>query len=303
MKKIILFLLFNAVFTFNIKADSIPTGTTNPEGKPLISASSMADSLAAKLSRSLNNAVQNSTVITREVKCHCDSAKDTSNMWIAWTLMGIIVAGFIALALFSRVLRDPITDDEEFLENAANKNAKYAGKDVKEIPKPYSLARTQLGFWTVIISCSYVYLAFQCCEDTTSAVFNTTVLALMGISLGTAAIGGSIDKSQTDESRHQNTASTNWLIDIISDENGVSMHRFQNVVFTLIAMVIYIYKVCPCQPLPILDNTLLALTGASSAAYLGLKLNENKGNTPANTNTTTNTNTPANNDQDINPVG
>jgi hypothetical protein len=219
-------------------------------------------------------------------------------MWIAWTLISVIVAGFLALTFFSRVLRDSVSDVEGFMENA-RKEKKYANKEFKDIPKPYSLSRTQLGVWTVIISCSYVYVAFQCCNNILA--FNSTVLALMGISLVTTAVGGSIDKSQNEEDRHQNTPSKNLLIDIISDENGVSIHRFQNVVFTLIAMCIYIHNICPCGPLPVLDNTLLALTGASSAAYLGLKLNENKGSDKSTDNK--NVSPSKNNDQDINPVG
>ena len=70
-------------------------------------------------------------------------------------------------------------------------------------------------------------------------------------------------------------------MDILSDQNGVNIHRFQNVIWTVIAMVLFLCKVryMGCGELPTLDGTLIALTGISSATYLGLKVNEN--NKPA----------------------
>jgi hypothetical protein len=78
--------------------------------------------------------------------------------------------------------------------------------------------------------------------------------------------------------RHQNCPSQGFFVDILSDESGISLHRFQNLAWTIIAMTVYLYKVSlistGCQ-LPELSDTLLALTGISSATYLVMKTQEN----------------------------
>jgi hypothetical protein len=78
--------------------------------------------------------------------------------------------------------------------------------------------------------------------------------------------------------RHQNSPSEGFFIDILSDDNGISLHRFQNFVWTIIAITVYLYKVSQVRTgceLPELSDTLLALTGISSATYLILRSKEN----------------------------
>jgi len=93
-------------------------------------------------------------------------------------------------------------------------------------------------------------------------------------------VGSAIDNSNPSQQGAQ-YPSDNFLMDILSDQNGVNIHRFQNVIWTVIAMVLFLCKVryMGCGELPTLDGTLIALTGISSATYLGLKVNEN--NKPA----------------------
>lgn len=144
---------------------------------------------------------------------------------------------------------------------------------------PFSLTKLQFGLWTVIISSSYIYLSF-CKGDCATAAINKTALVLMGIFAGTAVASSLIDKNEMNDNRerHQNTPSHGFFIDILSDDNGVSLHRFQNLTWTIIAILVYLYKVAQitegCQ-LPELSDTLLALTGISSATYLVLKSKEN----------------------------
>ena len=78
--------------------------------------------------------------------------------------------------------------------------------------------------------------------------------------------------------RHQNSPSQGFFIDILSDDNGISLHRFQNFVWTIIATIVYLYKVAMIPAgciLPELSDTLLTLTGISSATYLVLRSKEN----------------------------
>jgi len=197
---------------------------------------------------------------------------------IGWVLIIGIILFFFGLCRWSNILRDSV--NPEILLNAAQdpkyKN-KYANKTADQIPRPFSLSRVQLGVWTVVISCSYIFLVLCNCCDMAKVTINSTVLLLMGISAGTALAAETIDQSQGSSTRHQNEPSGGFLIDILSDENGISIHRFQNVIWTVIAICLYLcYLNASGCKLPDLDNTLIALTGISATTYVGLKINENK---------------------------
>ena len=74
------------------------------------------------------------------------------------------------------------------------------------------------------------------------------------------------------------TAATSekWYVDIISDENGLSFHRFQAALWTLILGIIFIGTVATTFSMPEFENTLLVLMGISNGTYLGFKTQENK---------------------------
>lgn len=193
----------------------------------------------------------------------------------------LILALFVALSIWTSLLREEITDCSEFDANAQ----KMGLKSRASIPKygPYSLTRVQFGLWTVIISSSYVYLAL-CKGDCAVGPLNKTTLVLMGIFSSTAAAATIIDKQgiRQGQPRYQNRPSQGFFTDIFSDDTGISLHRFQNFVWTLIAITVYLYKLEQIQTgciLPELSDTLLALTGISNATYLVLRSTEN--NTPA----------------------
>jgi hypothetical protein len=63
-------------------------------------------------------------------------------------------------------------------------------------------------------------------------------------------------------------------IDILSDENGVSFHRLQVMIWTLVLTVIFVVSVYLRLDMPDFDNQLLALMGISNGTYLGFKLPE-----------------------------
>jgi len=212
----------------------------------------------------------------------------------AWIIIILIAFLFLVLAVTSNLLRDDIDNIDAFMKEAA-KIPRFVGKEMKDIPRPFSLARTQFGIWTVIVASTYVYLVI-CSVCTCGGCFlkiadSATALALLGISAGTAGLASIIDQSQSEASsaaatpsatpaanpRTQNEPSKGFFMDILSDENGVSIHRFQNLVWTIVAIAVYLTHIdaTSCK-LPELDGTLLALSGISSAAYLGLKMNENK---------------------------
>jgi hypothetical protein len=64
------------------------------------------------------------------------------------------------------------------------------------------------------------------------------------------------------------------LPDIMSDENGISIHRFQMVVWTVVLTAIFVWKVCQDFAMPEFSTTLLTMMGISAGAYVTLKVPE-----------------------------
>ena len=177
------------------------------------------------------------------------------------------------------MLRDEISDCDVFDANALAMQKKQKTPLLNK-DNPFSLAKVQFAAWTVVIASSYIYLSL-CKGDCSEGAINKTALVLMGIGAGIVTATAIIDKRemQDDRPRHQNHPSQGFFVDILSDDNGISIHRFQNFVWTVIAMVVYITKVCHVQSgciLPEVSDTLLALTGISGVTYLTLRAGENK---------------------------
>jgi hypothetical protein len=64
------------------------------------------------------------------------------------------------------------------------------------------------------------------------------------------------------------------LIDILRDGNGISFHRFQIVVWTIVFGIIFVRAVLKDLTMPDFDSSLLGLMGLSSGTYIGFKFPE-----------------------------
>lgn len=155
--------------------------------------------------------------------------------------------------------------------------------------RAYSLSRSQLAWWTFIILTSYLFIYLVTGE---TELLNFTAVTLLGISAGTTAIGTTIDSSEPTEERHQNDASEGWLMDVLSDDGGVSIHRLQNLIFNLIFGVIFIRSVVSDFAMPEFSENQLILLGLSAGTYSFVKTRENKNKVPQ-ANTSSNTDTSA----------
>jgi len=182
------------------------------------------------------------------------------------------------------------------------------GEGVAEGDKaPYSLARFQLAFWLYLVVAAYVFIWMITGElDTITG----SVLALLGIGSGTALGAALIDQGKDeakDAARATATAESvgaaaaapaepapapapaaaaknqkspvtrGFLKDVLSDERGISIHRFQLFVWTLVLGIIFCTVVYGSLEMPQFSSTMLGLMGISSGTYLGLKMPE--GNT------------------------
>jgi hypothetical protein len=207
-----------------------------------------------------------------------DPARDTWLWvigWNGWTVAWLVVFVlllliFLVLAVSSDVLRSPELDS--------------AGRH------PYSLSRTQAAFWLFVTSMSFVFI-WMVTGDL--ATLNASILALIGISSGTylastlletpgATTSPAPAAAATPASNLQKALNTiqsfpfigRFLGDILADRDGISVHRFQIFVWTIVLGIIFIVSVCNELSMPEFNATLLALMGISSATYVGAKLTQ-----------------------------
>lgn len=83
-----------------------------------------------------------------------------------------------------------------------------------------------------------------------------------------------------DHARHQLAArkaynvSVSFFQDTLGDMNGISLHRYQMAVWTIVLSVVFLVKSYQTMSMPQFNDTLLLLMGISSGAYVGLKTSE-----------------------------
>ncbi len=173
--------------------------------------------------------------------------------------------------------------------------------------KPYSWSRVQLAWWTVIILSSFIAIVFN---FNVAPELSTSTVILLGISAATTAVARTIDVAA-----QANVAppapggvdeNGNLMLDILSDQNSVSIHRFQALVFNFVFGVWFIVSVLEHlqsytkdqanEIMPIIEPTNLVLLGLSSATYAALKMTENQTtvNVPVTTGGTATVATPSN---------
>jgi hypothetical protein len=171
--------------------------------------------------------------------------------------------------------------------------------------RPYSLAKTQMAVWSVVILVSFLSIwAITGAYDTVT----NSALVLMGIGAGTALavivqdkgkegqsnIGGKSkqmndlanDQTQTPDVKAAGIAklkqdiqdlapvTQSFLPDILTDADGISLHRLQLAIWTLVLVIIFIKEVYCNLAMPEFGGTLLALMGISSGTYIGFMIPE-----------------------------
>lgn len=160
-------------------------------------------------------------------------------------------------------------------------------KPVKD--RPYSYSRVQLFWWTLIIL--FCYILFFALYGVLLPL-NASVILLLGSGVAIHIFAKSMDKDQirknNDEepTRHQDLHnSQGFLTDILSDENGISIHRLQAVAFNIVYGLGFLSAFFSAlsdasnkkyaYPLIEFEPWQLSLLGISAIGYLGLKSSEN----------------------------
>ncbi|TBO44262.1 hypothetical protein [Pedobacter kyonggii] len=143
--------------------------------------------------------------------------------------------------------------------------------------RSYSLAKTTLFFWTVLILLSICYLGIVLGKV---PELNEGVLALLGIAAGTTATAATIDSLQSQDPKiariQDNSKTENFFLDILSDKDGISTTRLQTFIFNIIYGCYFISVVISDEKLFLFPAKTLMLLGISSGAYALLKVTENR---------------------------
>ncbi len=203
---------------------------------------------------------------------------------------GIVIVGFLAFSLWfffkysrgNEFMRDEITDMNAFKAAAA--------KDGIANPKaPFSLSRTQMAVWTIVIANTMFFYFFAGVEGFSKIQLDQSLLILLGISAGTTLFANGMDGAQQNYIRHQNSYSEGFWTDLVSDQHGICVHRFQNVLFNIIGLIGFIFAAFHIDEIysaakmneywshiPTVNTQLLLLMGISSSAYLTMRVSENK---------------------------
>lgn len=136
----------------------------------------------------------------------------------------------------------------------------------------YSLARAQLFYWTLLFVFCYLFIWFQTgsLPDVTP-----TALVILGISAATTAAGKVVEnQSKLKVEIDPHAKSEGFFMDILSDGSSINIHRFQNIVFSVVFGIIFVQRSVSAHAMPSFDENVLLLMGLSSGTYAGLKITE-----------------------------
>ena len=173
--------------------------------------------------------------------------------WVFWLWLGLyigILTFFLIVAIRSNALKD----------GGGESGA-------------YSLALTQLLFWTTLVIGAFIYTLVL--TDIVSS-FNNSILLLLGISIGTTGIAYVSDNNFQQTNSNIKKMTTGYFFkDILTDGTSYSVQRIQVFAWNLVLGMYFIIYTIANKSMPEFSSTMLFLAGISSASYLGAKGPEN----------------------------
>jgi len=142
----------------------------------------------------------------------------------------------------------------------------------KPVRAAFSLARVQLAVWFVFAVAAGVFLWIVYGQ---LPPIDGSLLALLGLSVGTAGISVAVDKNSGGRGY---SPSQGLLLDLVTGfDEKQQVHRYQAVVVNLLLLFVGISHVQQQLTYPIFDATWLALLGVSGVALgVGKQLLEDK---------------------------
>lgn len=183
-------------------------------------------------------------------------------VWAVAVLFLVALGLFGYLAVKSDIVRDPNPPDP-------------LGPGRR---RPYSMARCQMAWWLFLVTGCFGFIAIVTGDY--NGIVTPETLPLLGISGATALAAVAIDSNKTLPDGKVWPVSVSFLIDILSDVNGVTVQRFQLFVWTIVLGIVFVVGAYRTLALPQFDTSLLALMGISSGLYIGFKWPENQAEAP-----------------------
>lgn len=136
--------------------------------------------------------------------------------------------------------------------------------------RSFSLARLQMAWWFAIITGTYIFLWVITRETPT---IGGQALGLMGVAGLTAISSFGVDTSNPGVRPNPHRS---FILDLLSENDGVTLHRFQMLAMTVILGVIFVVHVGSHLAMPEFDANTLGLLGISAGTYVGFKIPEKK---------------------------
>lgn len=237
-----------------------------------------------------------------------DQTKEDKNslqatLWVIW-LPGVLIALVLVVILFFVLRKYGIGDMLRDSQPSDFGGVTAPNGNLLVLKRPYSLAQTQMAWWFALVVGAYIFL-FLITGDINT--LTSQALTLMGIGAGTALGAAMVENTKTDPKQKefqdtlaqikqletanpqppelsaarakrdrlaQELASKNFFIDTLTDVDGMSLHRFQLMAWTVIMGLIFCFEVYQNLALPEYSGTILALLGISGGTYLGFKVPE-----------------------------
>ncbi|HYT16137.1 MAG TPA: hypothetical protein VEL80_07125 [Burkholderiales bacterium] len=175
---------------------------------------------------------------------------------IGWAYVIILLVISVAIAWLTRLLRD----------------RGVLAPGAVEWGRSYSLARTQLFLWTVTVA---GVAGFLWITTGMLPTLNVETLALLGISAGTSGAAAIVEGRASEPATVKATAGF-FLLDLLDDGGGVSVHRFQAVLANAGLAIIFAEESIRKFDFYTIPQSWAGLLALSSGVYLGLKVGEPK---------------------------
>ncbi len=139
----------------------------------------------------------------------------------------------------------------------------------------YSLSRFQAFVWTVVLTGSYFYIAIAfgiLLQNGKIPDFNPSLIGLMSISYSALITTNFLSRKKT---KNEISHHPPQLKDLFMENGIINITRFQLLVFTVVAVIIYLYNLALCNVLnglPDIPPTLHGLLISSQTGYIGGKI-------------------------------
>jgi hypothetical protein len=192
-----------------------------------------------------------------------------SAAWIRWFALGVTAALLVAMVL--------LVMNGGRAHQIGSK--RFVGRAflIDTETDTYSLSKAQFYLWSGAALLAYVYLTLSRClvqGKLDIADVPENLPGMLGISAGTAVLSVGVTKFRGPKAAGVMHPS---FADLLGAGGVASPERFQLLIWTLVAVFSFILNVWNVDPmvlndLPSIPANLLALSGVSSAAYLGGKL-------------------------------